>query len=135
MARRLNSRAKGCRGEREAAKYLSTLGFACERNGRNGISTGDLHGLSECLPNVHVEVKFGVQGMDLHTASLLNAWKQAAGMGEIVGMPVYQSFPVPVVLWRPMRTPWRLTWMERWGLVTTTGDDEIKAALLTLNGQ
>lgn len=132
--KRLNSRAKGCRGEREAAKYLTSIGFPCSRNGRNGISTGDLHGLEACLPNVHIEVKFGYAAMDLHTADLRAAWEQAATMGTFGGMPVYLTIPVPAVLWRPLRKPWRLTWHNGNGLVTTTGDDEIRKQLLELNG-
>lgn len=136
------SRNKGARGEREAARYLTALGFDCCRNGRNGISTGDLHGLEKCLPGVHIEVKFGHQSMDIHTADLRKAWEQARAevqhtccecscdkpcwdcTGDLMG--------TPAVLWKPLRKPWRLTWMDKCGLVTTTGDDAIKAQLIAL---
>ena len=138
------SREKGARGEREAAKYLTKLGFECERNGRNGYSTDDLR--LPGLPGVHVEVKFGVQGMDVGTALLRNAWEQA--MHQVclfcsvsIGCVLHRDddrehvFETqPTVLWKPTRRPWRLTWMEPCGLVTTTGDDAIKTQLLILNG-
>ena len=119
------SREKGARGEREAAKYLTKLGFECERNGRNGYSTDDLR--LPGLPKVHVEVKFGYADMDIHTASLRNALDQADK-----DAPLSQSI---CVLWRPLRKPWRLTWIQSDGIArTTTGDYEIKTQLLMLNG-
>ena len=121
------SRSKGCRGERDAARYLTTLGFAAERNGRNGYSTDDLRVPS--LAGVHLEVKFGYEDMDIHTASLRHAWEQAARDIGVDAVDVTAA-----VLWKPPRKPWRLTWMEPCGLVTTTGDDAIKTKLLELNG-
>jgi hypothetical protein len=129
----VQSRAKGCRGEREAARYLTSIGFEASRNGRNGYSTDDL--IVPGLPNVHVEVKFGVVGMDIGTALLRKAWEQAADgawaspMNQILG-----KIPTPVVLWKPPRRPWRLTWMAECGLVTTTGDEAVKTQLLSLKG-
>ena len=125
------SRDKGARGEREAAKFLTRLGFGCSRNARNGISTGDLTAI-ESLPNVHIEVKFGYGAMDIHTADLRKAWEQAAleAWGSVPGSEVG---PLPTVLWKPLRKPWRLTWMESFGLVTTSGGEAIKGALLELN--
>lgn len=133
----MNSRNKGARGEREAAKYLTKLGFACKRMGRNGYKDSDLKGIEEFLPNVHVEVKFGYKTMDIHTACLRKAWEQARGPMDVERFrreaESGQSC-TPVVLWRPLRKPWRLTWMEPCGLVTTTGDDAIRTQLLRLNG-
>tara|TARA_R110000803_G_scaffold43701_7_gene93053 strand:+ start:7260 stop:7676 length:417 start_codon:yes stop_codon:yes gene_type:complete len=132
------SRDKGARGEREAAAYLTKLGFESERNGRNGYSTDDLR--VPGLPNVHIEVKFGYESMGLGGAVLRHAWEQAmANRPEYGGYEVGSGAPifgdgVPVVLWRPLRKPWRLTWMAECGLVTTCGDDEIKSQLLRLNG-
>lgn len=120
------SRDKGARGEREAAKYLTKLGFDCQRNARNGISTDDLH--CPGLPNVHIEVKFGYQSMDIHTASLRNALEQADKDADLK-----QNI---CVLWRPLRKPWRLTWILADGIaLTTTGNWQIKTQLLTLNGK
>lgn len=125
--KRINSRAKGARGEREASRYLSLLGFTAERNGRNGLSTDDL--VVPGLPNVHVEVKYGVAGMDVGTALLSKAFEQSAA-----AMPKpYAGGMKAVVLWKPMRKCWRLTWSERFGLVTTAGDDEIKGVLRELD--
>lgn len=129
------SREKGARGEREAARFLTSLGFECTRNARNGISTGDLHGLELCLPGVVVEVKFGVQGMAIHTARLREAWEQAAMCaGWYMDRGVWRRNNIePVTLWKIPRVPWYLTWLEACGLVTTTGPDAIKSALLWLS--
>lgn len=123
----VNSRQKGARGEREAAKYLTKLGFPCKRMGRNGYSDADLKGIEECLPNVHVEVKFGVKGMDLNTAVLKSAYSQAWDD---------RNGRVPVVLWKPPYLCWRLTWfLDDFGFVTVAGDDDIAAALRDLNNR
>ena len=45
---------KGAAGEREVAKILTSSGFDCARNARNGISTDDL---AHAIPGVHIEVK------------------------------------------------------------------------------
>lgn len=127
-----NSRQKGARGEREAAAYLRKLGFDATRNGRNGYSTDDL--IVAGLPNVHIEVKFGVVGMDIGTRLLYLAWDQAADQ-VCASIGRRDQKAVPVVLWKPARKPWRLTWMEHCGLVSTTGDDAIKTQLLELNGE
>lgn len=56
MTRRINSRDKGARGERELAKYLRSLGFNVERSARNGVK-----GASDCIwrdyPETIIEVK------------------------------------------------------------------------------
>lgn len=120
----VNSRAKGAHGEREASKYLKVLGFNASRNGRNGYSSDDL--IVSDLPNVHIEVKFGVRGMDLGTRLLMAAYDQSYN-DSLCG------HPRPVVLWKPTRKPWRLTWMGKYGLEHTTGDAEIRGKLLELN--
>lgn len=137
----INSRAKGARGELEAAKYLTKIGFPCGRMGRNGYSDADLKGLEKCLPKVHIEVKFGVRGMDVGTKLLEAAWEQAAsGAGwwnETPGAEwerMHSGSPEPIVLWKPPRKPWRLTWHNGFGLVTICGDTDIRAMLLELNG-
>lgn len=125
-----NSRQKGARGEREAAAYLRKLGFDASRNGRNGYISDDL--IVSGLPNVHIEVKFGVVGMDIGTRLLYLAWEQAESS---VADKSWSECHAAVVLWKPTRKPWRLTWMDRCGLVTTTGDDAIKTKLLELNSE
>lgn len=128
-----HSRNKGTRGERAAAAYLTSIGFPCKRMGRNGYSDADLKGLEECLPNVHVEVKFGVQGLDMHTSSLRAAWEQAAA--QVMSMGVMADHEVATVLWKPTRRPWRLTYMGTHGLEHVTGDDCIAGKLRELNGR
>lgn len=125
-----NSRQKGARGERAAAAYLTSLGFPCKRMGRNGYSDCDLKGVEEFLPNLHIEVKFGVNGMDIGTKLLERAFDQAAGA---VPRP-YAGGMKAVVLWKPTHKPWRLTWSVGSFLVTTCGDEAIKWWLRELNG-
>lgn len=124
----VNSRSKGARGEREAAKYLTKLGFECRRNGRNGYSDDDL--ICADLPNVHIEVKYGVQGMDLNTKLLKDALEQAYE-------DVYYSnndLRSWCVLWKPLRLCWRLTWFQSsYGYVTAAGDEDITRTLVWLN--
>lgn len=56
MTKRINSREKGARGERQLAKYLRGLGFNVERSARNGVK-----GASDCIwrdcPQTIIEVK------------------------------------------------------------------------------
>ena len=133
-----NSRQKGARGERAAADYLTSLGFPCKRMGRNGYSDCDLKGVEEHLPNLHIEIKFGVQGMDIGTALLERAFDQAGSAIEPCDYEVGSGSEIdtrtPVVLWKPMRKPWRLTWSAGGFLVTTCGDEAIKWWLRELNG-
>lgn len=119
----MNSRAKGARIEREAAKFLSSLGFAAERNGRNGYSADDLR--CPALANVHVEVK-GDESIDIWTKPLDDAYAQAR---ENAGDRV------PVVLWKRKRRDWCLTWVTGGVLVTTVGGERIKQVLIGLSGK
>src|SRR5690349_4069818 len=98
--RRKNSRAKGARCEREAASYLTALGFSARRGQqfRGGPFSPDV--IVDDLPNVHIECK-AVEGMDLGTKLLESAWEQAWRDAS--------DDKVPVVLWKRNRTCWRLT--------------------------
>ena len=73
---RVNSIRKGKHGEREAAKYLRSLGFDCRRGQQHagGPESPDVVG----IPGIHIEVKFGVNGMDLGTSLLASALAQSA---------------------------------------------------------
>lgn len=76
--KRINSKAKGDRGEREAAKYLARLGFEGARrsqqyNGRAGLA--DV--VCPDLPDLHIEVKYLVTGMDFGTKLFREACQQA----------------------------------------------------------
>ena len=121
--RKVNSRQKGARGEREAADYLTRLGFPCERNARIGVpGADDLRCPS--LPHVHIEVK-RVQGMDLDTALLADAMDQAADAAD--GRRA-------CVLWRPNGKRWRMSAITPDGnIVTAYGDAGITEMLAMLN--
>lgn len=126
---RVNSRAKGKRGELAAVNYLKSLGFADARrtaqyNGRFG--RGDVE-CPESLPTLNVEVKFGVGGMDLgtslHTAACLQAARDA------------EDDPW-VVLWKPKGAKqWRLSvWDMHYSGVATFSDDMAILNVLTSIG-
>lgn len=121
---RVNSRAKGARGEREAAKFLRGLGFEARR-GQQFSGSKDSPDVVTNLAGVHIENKFGVQGMDLGTQLLDNAVNQAKA--ECGGKRW-------VVLWKPSRCAWRLTYALPSGAVATVcGDEVIGATLRELN--
>jgi Holliday junction resolvase len=118
----INARQKGARCEREAAKYLTDLGFPCSRNGRNGYSADDL-----CTPFkwVHVEVKAD-QSIGLGTKALRDACEQAF----IAAM----SRPRWCVLWKEDRKGWRLSFCSAPGwypaeILTVAGDEGIRLTL------
>ena len=119
----MNSRAKGARIERDAAKFLCELGFAAERNGRNGYSADDLR--CPALAGVHIEVK-GDESIDIWTKPLDDAYAQAKDNA---------NGRVPVVLWKRKRRDWCLTWVTGGVLVTTVGGERIKAALIGISGK
>lgn len=99
----INSRAKGKRGELEAVKYLKSLGFSDARRTQqyNGLGKGDVM-CAESLPRLHLEVKFGVVGLDLGTSLLADALAQAER-----DAPAGKTW---AVLWKPKGArQWRLT--------------------------
>jgi Holliday junction resolvase len=123
----IDSRQKGKRGEREAAKYLRSLGFTSARRGVQycgGCDSPDV--VCNELPGVHIEVKYSVKGLDLGTEALANACIQArtdCGHGSWA------------VLWKPMRAhQWRLTFIAHIinSRVTVDRDTDIKWALQRL---
>lgn len=123
--KRINSRQKGARCEREAAKFLASLGYPCSRMGRNGRTAADLD-LSLCkLRNVHIECK-GRETMRLGSKALDDAMEQAHldsnGMGY-------------AVIWKRNRTCWRLSYVcpHLGHRVTVDTPDGIAAALRMLN--
>lgn len=97
-----NSRQKGKRGELAAAHYLRSLGFISARRGVQYSGSPDSPDVvCDELPGVHIEVKYGVRGLDLGTEMLANACQQARTDcgGHSWG-----------VLWKPNRAQqWRLT--------------------------
>lgn len=128
-----HSQNKGKNGEREAAKYLNSLGFTAVRACQLGVTDGrDV--IVKDLPNVYLEVK-RVEGLDLGTKQLMDALLQA----EKKTCGVARGGDVPwgpfAVLWRPSRKDWRMTFYDdKCGLVTVFRDQDIKANLVMLNG-
>ena len=119
----MNSRAKGARIERDAAKFLSSLGFSAERNGRNGYSADDLR--CPALASIHIEVK-GNEQIDIWTDALEKAYRQAWDNAK---------GRTPVVLWKRRRRDWCLTCVTGGVLVTTVGGERIKQVLIGISGK
>ena len=111
--KRVNSRQKGKRGEREAANFLRSIGFEDARRTQqyNGEGLGDVI-CEESLPRVHIEVKYGYRDIDLGTQVLSDACRQAEAdcPTDCVSW---------VVLWRPRNVIcWRLTFEIEGRIVT-----------------
>lgn len=140
MGKRINGCQKGKRGERTAAAYLNSLGFNAERSARNGVKgCHDL--IVHDLPNVSIECKYGVQGLDIGTKAMEDVIGQAiadscikyGGTSEATSVVVREA-RAWAVIWQPSRKCWRLTYFAHpCGIVTQTGDVNIKAALTRLN--
>ena len=121
---RTNSCQKGKRVEREAAAYLRSLGFDARRGQQHAGGPDSPDVVVADLPHVHHEVK-GIASMDIGTVALSNALAQAtrdAGPDKL-----------PVCLWKPLRKPWRLSWIEHGVQLTTADPDAIRATLHRLN--
>lgn len=61
----MNSRAKGCRGERELASKLKDYGYDCRRGAQYCGANGDADVVG--LPNIHIECK-RVEHLNLYDA-------------------------------------------------------------------
>jgi len=94
--KRINSRAKGARGEREWAAMLSKYGFESRRGAQNGVRDGlDVQG---DIPGWRGEVKSCAK------AEWSSWWRQAQDAAERA-----RSLTLaPYVAWRPPRKPWRV---------------------------
>ena len=57
MKKRINSRSKGCRGEREWAEYLREHGYPEARRGRQYSGSPDSPDVVCGIPDTHAEVK------------------------------------------------------------------------------
>ena len=120
----MNSRAKGARVEREAAAFLTSIGFPAERNARNGLSADDI--VCPSLPGVHFEVK-GDRSIGVGTKALDDAMDQSARDAGKDAMPV--------VLWREHRKGWRLTYSDgSHRAFVTVADEDIVHVLDWLAG-
>ena len=99
---KINSRAKGCRGEREFAKLLRKYGYEAERGCQHS-GGKDSPDIKTNMPGVHWEIKL-VEKLNLQNA--LEQSKRDAGEGEM-----------PLVGHRRNRTEWLVTmpfteWIE-----------------------
>ena len=108
MAKRINSRSKGKRSELEARDLLRRCGIHdAERGARNGVKSGaDIHSPTLQAKGWRVEVK-NVAGMRLGNKLWKDAIKQV-GTDCTTGVKW-------VLLWRPCRGEWALTYMgDHW---------------------
>ena len=122
MTTRINSCRKGKAAEREAAKFLTSIGYAASRGQQHkgGADSPDV--LCAALPGVHIEVKVGGKSYIDFGRTLEAALTQAS-----LDAPPGHA---PVVLWR--RTGeryWRLTWIYDDVPQTVTGSEDIRTAL------
>lgn len=101
MARIINSREKGARGERELANYLKEQGYDSRRGQQFSGANGDPDVVG--LPGIHIECK-RVEKLNLDAA--LEQSERDARAGEI-----------PVVIHRKNRQTWRIT-MELFDFLT-----------------
>lgn len=112
---RINSNQKGKRGEREAAKFLKSLGYQDARRTQqyNGLGLSDVI-CPNSLPDIHIEVKYLVAKMDFGTKNFSEAWEQSVrDCGD----------KTPVLLWKRQgcRT-WLMTY-ETVFIYTVSGSD------------
>jgi Holliday junction resolvase len=134
MPRRINACQKGKAGEREAAKYLASIGFpGCYRTAQRTGTFGDEDVTGDSLGGIFLEVK-REQGLDLHNEL----------MKKFVAKCREQSKGRPwAILWRHNNKPWRLTFSMivqagfdvKVHVFTVTGDDTIRHILTYLGAK
>lgn len=131
--KRTNSCVKGKVGERAAAAYLCSIGFKAERAARNGV-TGCHDLIVHDLPNLSIECKYGVKGLDIGTKAMDDIVVRAAtdAMNRTADECAIRRW---AILWFAPRKCWRLTFaMPSDGTtVTTTGPASICSVLRRLN--
>ena len=122
----INSIDKGKRGEREAVKYLRSIGFedAVRTQQYNGLGDSDVI-CSESLPNVHIEVKYGYSRDSFDIGTKL--WTEAISQ-SVEDCDMGRFSMNPCVLWKPKRCKmWRLSFCifihntNRWVTVAEDG--------------
>lgn len=116
---KLNARQKGKRIEREAVQLLQRCGFDARRGQQHRGGTDSPDVICDALP--HIEVK-GNDRIGLGTVDLDRAIEQARAESPT------DTF---IVLWRPTRGCWRLTFVcGFWGVpLTVAGEDRIAKVL------
>lgn len=106
----MNSREKGCKGERELTKILRDYGYTARRGQQYSGANGDADVVG--IPGVHIECK-RVERLNIHDA--MNQAVRDAREGEI-----------PVVMHRKNRTEWLVTMrLEDW-LKERSDSDELR---------
>ena len=116
---KINSKQKGNRGEREAAKYLKDLGFNARRtaqyNGRDG-ECGDV-----VLEDSGLTIEVKRTKWDSMDRGELDEWlEQMREEGSIC------------ILWRPDGKKWRLGYVSENGMCWVVGDWRHKGVILKL---
>lgn len=129
MKKRINSRQKGKRIEREACKFLASIGFpGFQRTAQNCGKSGDAADVrptdpAHPLAHIHFEIK-GDESIDVGTKALSDACAQAKR--DASGRKWF-------VLWKRKRSGWRMSFVgynarTKEVLVTVSGED-IKTAV------
>ena len=115
----LMEREKGKEGERQAARFLRSLGYADAYRGQQYSGVEGRDAVIPSRPNVHVEAKYGYgTSATNHVGSAhLREWYAQARRDA--------GDRFPIVLWKPFRArAWRLTclWYGVLATVTDPGD-------------
>lgn len=124
--KKVNSRAKGKHGEREAAKFLRSLGFTARRGQQfaGGSQSPDV--VVEELTRIHFEVKYGYPATTLCPNSSLLVKAMVQSLNDC------SPSERPVVLWKPKGyRKWCLTIPTVYGFITIN-ESSIKEILLSL---
>lgn len=99
----VNSRAKGCRGELEAAKFLNELLGCNARRSQQYCGTADSADVVDAIPGIHLEVK------RVEKLNILQALQKASEDAAVE----FGNEEIPMVLHRPNRARWMATiWAE-----------------------
>ena len=120
MAKTINSRQKGARGERDVAKILREFGFEARRGVQYSGKSGDADVIG--ITGLHLEVK-NVEHLNLDKA-MEQSERDAHAEFIKTGKPV-----VPVVVHKKNRTDWKITMMfkdflDMFGDVLKRGDGD-----------
>lgn len=98
MTKRINSRDKGCRGEREWAKFLRERGFTDARRGQQHAGGPDSPDVVGGIPGTHAEAKRVEEFSD----AMLRKW-----LDKVAGEA--PDGALPYVAHRRNRQAWRVT--------------------------
>ena len=105
----INSRQKGCRGERQVAKILREHGYSEARRGQQYCgAAGDADVIG--LPGYHLEIKH-VEKLNLDAA-----FRQSQGDAK--------AGEIPIVVHKKNRTPWKVTMLLEDFLELAKGGDD-----------